>query len=164
MTTIKQFTDTNITGATCSIDLKIIKARAASEHLTQVSNALSKDAATIRQLCTLLGVNSVEAALEYIPTTDALAKADVLHESYINLVLRTLLRSDSPETSSMIRSRFAQADYLVNLGSVQGDALKDMRAKYINLLEIHGAVKLPNLWERFVIKMQGWFARAPQST
>lgn len=149
MTTIKQYTDSVIYSSTGSIELKMIKAKAATEHMSTITNSLAADRETIKQLNVVLGNVSDDDYWGYLPTTNVEASAEVLHTSYLNLLGRCLLRSDSPERSEALRKRFALPSYIVT-GKVSDAVLKDMRTKYVNLLEIHGEVKAPNLWERIL--------------
>lgn len=163
MTTIKQFTDSNIIATEDTIDLKIIKVKAATEHLVNTHNSLYRDREMVQRIHKLLNLLPAESVLDFTPTTIVTVPDNEIHTSYLILLASTILRSGSSENNEIIRARFALPEYLVTVGSCGGDNLKALRAKYINLLDLHGPISTPNVWVRLLAKIQSWFKQVPEA-
>lgn len=162
MTTSKQFAD-KIVLSNENIETKIVMAAAAAEQINVVTKSLIQDKEMLDSIMKLLNVTKLDDILSVVPVSTAIGHHEDLHASYLNLLTRTLLRSNGPEMSAMLRTRFATPNLMIRTGDLQPASVKEMRALYINLLELHGEVKLPTFWERFIIKLQNFVKRVPQT-
>lgn len=161
MTTIKQFTDNKIHVATVSPEMRIAQANAAKEHLEAVSEALAKDLAVLQDIYKALGYTGEEDVWKNIPTRNHLADDKVVHASYLNLIARSLLRSESMDFSEHVRTRFAIKALIRNpeASTATATTVSNIRSKYINLLDLHGEVKEPGLMEKFKAWVDAIFAK-----
>lgn len=150
----------------CTIETKIIKIKAEQEQLTVAHNALFRDKEVVDNIIKLLQLKSEAEIWKQFVQTSIMMSDEILHRSYLLILARCILRSQDHVTSDGLRSRFVIAAYMVQPGNVEmsKQQSKEMRAKYINLLDLHGAVREPNIWERFIAKLQGWFSTVREAT
>ncbi len=161
MTSIKNFTDSNVHAAGLATDIRIVRTAAAQEHLEQVAACLNKDQAIISEIVKALGLTHESEIWEIIPNVSESLTGVELHRSYLNILLRTLLRSDSVEFSENIRARFASKTILKDPDalSLSAENMEKLRAKFINLYSIHGDVKLPTTLDKLKAWVKALFDR-----
>lgn len=157
--TIKNFTDNTIHATDLPIATRIVRAKAAQEHLDQVTKVLEKDHQMLDDIYRCLGIQNEEELWSTYPTSDAHASVVDLHTSYLNLLARSILRSSSCDFSEATRLRFGISGFIVkpetaNL-SVANVSL--LRSKFINLWSIHGVIKRPSILQRFMTRILSIF-------
>lgn len=153
--TIKNFTDSAIHNPNIDVAVRIVRCRAAQEQLQYTTDALVKDQRVLDQIFKTLDMKK-EQLFTTIPNVDPMQEYQALYRAYLILLARTLTRSTSPETSDFIRARFP---FIPTGTEVNSENLERLRSKFINLLELHGEVRLPTAFEKLQALVQRIFAR-----
>lgn len=160
--TIKNFTDNAIHATNLPIETRIVRAKAAQEHLDQVTKVLEKDQQLLGDIFRCLGIESEVDLWEEYPTEDPHASVIELHRSYLNLLARTVLRSNGTDFSEATRARFAISGFVVKpeTANLSTTNLSLLRSKFINLWSIHGDIKRPNALQRLLARLLSIFNKA----
>lgn len=153
--TIKNFTENNVHLVQLPLAVRVARVNAAQEHLGYTLEALERDQKTVEKIFDVLGIKTKEELFSLLPNTNPMQDHDNLYKSYLMLLARTLIRSTSPETSNSIRQRFP---YTAGGAATEEDTQR-LRSKFINLLELHGEVRLPSAWEKLQAFVQALFNR-----
>lgn len=159
--TIKDYTDNTIFGADLDINTKLLKSKAAQEHLDQLTKVLEKDQQLLADIYRSLDIKNADDIWKNIPVDDAQTDIVALHKSYLNLLARCIHKSSSTEFSENLRTRFAVSGFIVkpetaNLSSTNASLL---RSKFINLWTLHGVIRRPNLVQRLIYKFASLFSK-----
>jgi hypothetical protein len=163
MTTIKQFTDSNINKTSIDINTKLAAINACQEHLAITATSLTKDQHMIGTIVKQLGLKDEQELWTTGVNTNDQGDIRTVHKNYLLLLGRTLLRSTSHELSSSIRERFG--DWIFINPTEHGDIKQQqLRGKFINLLDLHGPILEPNYWQRLVMKFIAWRNRNRNDT
>lgn len=153
--TIKNFTDSEIHNPKIDVDVRLVRCRAAQEELQCTANALTKDQRVLKQITTALGMKKEDLFIT-IPNIDPMQEYSDLYRAYLIILARTITRSASTETSVFIRERFP---FIPAGTEANSENLDILRSKFINLLEIHGEVRLPSAFEKLQALIHRLFAR-----